>query len=377
MSKSSKSVSSSSSIAPSFSVDKFSSVLAESINAHANQKINEFFIKLSINLKDNGVEIEKIYNCWNKAMTKVKLPQDFIVQLQQKVKTTEKKEEKKASEPEIKCEFILGAKSKNANMPCGELCKIKEPYSDGKTYCTKHLKQVSNKHTCEFIIGSKAKEDKRDKPCGARIVKGVTAFEEQGEFCGKWLCKKHTNQVTKQIEKQKNRCVHIFGERSSKPNTRCTSTAVEGGRCSHHKNSGKKQEQKDNINVVKSIIEASNEQDEKKETKQTENKKTKDKKSTTTKSKAKKQETKPNEEEIKIDFSLEPHREPDFIIKPFEFEDGAKDLLIDKNSGMTCIVHEDVKYLIGIWDNSSNTYNEYTQEAADYAAYHGIDKVDQ
>ena len=391
MSKTSKSTSvsnsvvkSKSSIENTFPVDKFVSVLANSINSHANQKINDIFIKLSVNLKEKGVELDKICGCWSKVMSSVNLPEDFVIQLQQKVKTIEKKEEKKASEPEIKCEFLMGAKSKTPNMPCGEMCKLKEPYSDGHHYCSKHLKQVSNKHTCEFIVGSKAKEDKRDKPCGSRIVKGAKAFDQEGEFCGKWLCKKHTTQVNKHVEKQKNRCVHIYGERSSKPNTRCTSTAVENGRCSHHKNSGKKQEEKSNIDIVKSAIEGSNQQ-EKKENAQKTKTKTKTEKKTaetkTTKTNTKTEHTTKtssvNNDEISINFALEPHRDPDFIVKSFEFEDGFQDILIDKNSGMTCIEHEDMKFLIGIWNNSTQSYDEFTQEAIDYASYHGIDKANQ
>lgn len=332
------------------STDEVSQVIANSILCVTKTRIEEILVKFSLALKEEcNIDTDSLCNIWKNIY---KESPDLGIAI--------KKQEKKSIKPDdgVTCEFVLGPKSVNAGTCCGELCKDSEPWNDGKHYCGKHKRQVSSRHSCEFIMGPKSKPEKRGLSCGSRIVKNSTIYSQEGEYeghdyNGKWLCKKHTKQVTNAIDKLNNQCVHIFGEKSKNKGERCKSRATPGSdRCSKHPNGGKREK--------------------------TQEKKKDDKKNALKKDQEKKEDKKKKlkrETKIIIDNNFEDKRNVEYIEKPIEFENGTNMVYVDKNSGMVCIEHEGSKWLLGIWNNEEQSFDPATKESIKYAKGHDIDPV--
>lgn len=171
---------------------------------------------------ESGMSPDDIFSKWNKispdfqVSLKAAEDREHKIKLQEEKKHKPKDTENKGS---ATCQYKYGPLATKANQLCGENCKTDEPAADGKTYCSRHLKQLTSKHTCCFVYGQKS--NKAGEECGSRVAKKSEAFDLEGLYEGKvykgsWMCKKHTDQVSKALSKHKDASVKKKSAKSKK-----------------------------------------------------------------------------------------------------------------------------------------------------------------
>lgn len=220
------------------------SLLSQKIFTAAVTRLESLFIKLSEEIsKETSLSGERIFELWNKISPDCQVDFNLAIKNEMKVKEQEEKKHKKREEEKDlpTCEYQYGPNATKANQLCGEPCKDKLA-SDGKNYCSRHLRQVDSKKRCVFVYGPKAINPGTE--CQARVAKKTEEFTLDGTYEGRtykgcWMCQKHQKQVTKAISKKEKQCTYISGKNSKNPGTRCKSICKSGDLCTAHANTKK------------------------------------------------------------------------------------------------------------------------------------------
>lgn len=368
----------------------FSTELAAMVSNTVAATVTDLFGKFTTAVADEcDVSIETLTSIWDRVAPEVatEIGAELARLKERKVTELKRIEQKQIQAAGPHCSYVFGDKANRAGEQCGSFCKNSVADADGNHFCSKHSKMTESKHTCEFVFGDGAK--KAGECCGARIPKDSAKFEGDGDYDDKWLCKRHTSQANKAIDRVNNQCVHIFGEKSSKAGDRCTSAAKENGRCSKHIKAGEK-----SAAIGKARKDAANDSDDDEEkkaepktnVKKNGGKKTSDKKKDGKKKGDKKKKGK--KIDVTIDFTVpdgDDERETDFTVVKVSSEDGKFYAMVDVNSGLVVTDTEEtdnkkMKFsasnenivAIGVWDAEDGNYSELTDDAAKYAESIGI-----
>jgi hypothetical protein len=301
---------------------------------HMENFLSSFALEVSSKL---NIEEQKLVEIWNNTCAEKfkNINMEALIDKAKRKQKAQETREKKLKENPV-CEFI------NANDKQCESAS-KEIFEE-KHYCNKHFKQLSSKHTCEYI--------KKDKSvCGHRVKGGVDAFKHDGnEYDGKFLCSNHISVVNKGIERLKNRCIHV-----SKTGKQCTSSKLEDSDVckKHSKDAQEKKEKETKVSAIKG------------------NKKSK--------------EEKLPDINLEIDFSLKknkPHAELQFVNRIIN----DTVVFIDMNSGLVCHnpdntqstkASNDQLVAIGVWNSDVQSYDKIDASAIKYAKAHKLKYDDE
>jgi len=374
---------------PSLSVSTaWTDALSASMVGLAKAKLEEVLMRFTeVVATDCKVERSILCSIWSRVAPDCAMDLKAAIEKETKkkeaeVKKLQKKEEEKNGPG---CEYVYGPKAKKANQPCGEFCKDDTVAEDGKVYCNKHKKQVGSKHTCCFVFGPKASN--HGEECGARITKDVEPFNREGEYEdhdyeGKWICKKHTEQVNKALDRKDNQCTHEYGEKSKNAGERCTSLAKEGGKCAKHQG-GKKEKsdttaEKDKRKAAKKGNDKKSDEDDEDDVKPLPDKKKVaviEAKSTKAEKPSKKAV---NDNRIMVKLNFKKKGGTPKFVHTLCKNDGGTDFsaFVDITSGLVCInpddsdaksAEPDTIQSLGVWDNDLQTFVELTPEAIVYS----------
>jgi len=412
---------------PSLAVsDNLTLAFAASLAQAAKAKLEDVLVRFTdAVITEFNVDREKILAIWARVAPDCATDLTLAVQKEAKKKESEIKKmaQKETQKTGPHCGYRYGPKANKANQLCQDFCKNPEPAEDGITYCNKHNKQVASKHTCVYVYGEKALK-KKGTLCKARVAKDANPFACENElYDGKWLCKRHTEQVNKAIAREANHCTHEYSEKSKTPGALCTSMATANGKCSKHQGGGKKDKaktaEKDKRKAAKAGGDDTDEDDEKiipadeqkgstsskkkadkkekkekkeksgeKKDKSGDKKEKKDKKDTTEGSKKKKVHV---EEKVdaKVNFKLTKGKaRPTKFVATTSINDQKQTftVFVDTDSGLVCINPTDPNSqefdvdnvrAYGVWANDSQTFGNLTDEAITYADKLNIDLMEE
>jgi hypothetical protein len=300
--------------------------LAPVIQNQIESFISEFYLEI---VSKNILSEEQLINIWESSNIKGIHLEVLIDKAKRKQKADEIRCKK--MQEYSPCEYI---------STTGKSCKghSKEIFED-KHYCTKHFKQISNKHTCVYI-------KKDGSICGSRIKTGQSPFEHDGhQYHGQYMCSTHLNIINKGIERENNRCSY-----TSKNGKQCQSQRIDGfDVCKKHNKDEK--EKKSSEKREKNIKESKKNKDEKLP-----------------------------DIIIEINFNVKgkkPHSDLQFVNRKINDEI----IFIDMNSGMVCHNPDNKSstkpdneqlVVIGVWDSETQSYGNITQECVKYAKAHKI-----
>lgn len=257
--------------------ESFSAVISNSINTLLDKVLVIFAQRLMTKIKetyDIEISADTINSAWKEVAPEYDIDIKRSIELEHvKREASLKKLEKKSGG--LQCNWVFGKRSKErSNQPCPEVCKEDSVGSDGKHYCSKHLKMVNSRHACEYELKS---GEHAGELCGKNVLgkdgsephtfQGVEKKTEDGiemdtvyhdtDYAGKWICGKHTSQLNEGISKGEHpQCKHIFTKckDEEKNDTQCTSRATKDGFCGKHSKNKKSKEDGEKKNQRKKAI---------------------------------------------------------------------------------------------------------------------------